>query len=84
VVEAAPDGWILLEGELIADRAERRVRLCGLAGCADSVLAANVEMPPPGMDPRFGPLGESRFIAHVRDGTLVDVTRVVFLEDAVP
>ena len=83
-VEAAPDEWILLAGELIADRAEGRVRLCGLAGCADSAVAANVDVPPPDMDPRVGPLGGPRFLAHVRDGTLVDVTRVVFLEDAVP
>jgi hypothetical protein len=79
-VQAAPDDWILFEGDLVADRAEGRVRLCGLAGCADSAVAANVDMPPPDMDPRVGPLGGSRFIAHVRDGTLVDVTRVVFLE----
>ena len=56
-VESAPDDWILLEGELIADREEGHVRLCGLAGCADSAIAANVEMPPPDMDPQFGPLG---------------------------
>ena len=83
-VEAAPDGWILLAGELVADRAEALVRLCGLAGCADSVVASNVEMPPPDMDPRVGPLGGSRFIARVRDGTLVNITRVVFLRDAAP
>ena len=83
-VEAAPDDWILLEGALIADRAVGHVRLCGRAGCGDSALAANVEMPPPDMDPQFGPLGGSRFIAHVRDGTLVDVTRVVFLGNAGP
>ena len=83
-LEAAPEDWILLEGELAADRTEGRVLLCGLAGCADSALAANVDMPPPDMDPRVGPLGGTRFIAHVRDGTLVDVTRVVFLKDAVP
>ena len=83
-VEAAPDEWILLAGELIADRADGRVRICGLAGCVDSAIAANVEMPPPDMDPRFGPLGGGRFIARVRDGTLVDVTRVVFLDGAVP
>jgi hypothetical protein len=83
-VESAPDGWILLEGELIADRTEGQVRLCGLAGCDDSAVAANVDMPPPDMDPRFGPLGGARFIARVIDGTLVDVTRVVFLEDAAP
>ena len=83
-VEAAPDDWVLLEGELIADRVQGRVRLCGLAGCADSVVAANVDVPPPDMDPRVGPLGGVRFIAHVRDGTLVDVTRVVFLGGAAP
>jgi hypothetical protein len=78
-VGAAPEDWILLEGELVASPAENAVRLCALAGCADSVLAANVEMPP--RDDQFGPLGEGRFIAHVRDGALDDVTQVVFLED---
>ncbi|HYI67824.1 MAG TPA: hypothetical protein VEW95_12955 [Candidatus Limnocylindrales bacterium] len=83
-VEGAPEDWALLEGELVADRGEGRVRLCGLAGCVDSAVAANVELPPPGMDPRFGPLGGTRFIAHVRDGMLVDVTRVVFVQDFAP
>jgi hypothetical protein len=83
-IEAAPDDWILLEGQLVADRAEGRVLLCGVAGCDDSVVAANVDMPPANMDPRVGPLGGPRFIAHVRDGTLVDVTRVVFLGNAAP
>ena len=82
--KSAPEDWILLEGELIADREEGQVRLCGLAGCADSAVAANVDMPPPDMDPRVGPLGGPRFIAHVRDGTLVDVTRVMFLGNAAP
>jgi hypothetical protein len=44
----------------------------------------NVAMPPPDMPRRFGPLGGRRFIAHVRLGALVDVTRVVFLEGAAP
>ena len=83
-IEAAPEDWILVEGELIADREEGHDRLCGLAGCADSAVAANVEMPPPDMDPRVGPLGGPRFIAHVRDGTLMDVTRVMFLGNAAP
>ena len=83
-VEAAPDEWILVEGQLVADRVEQRVLLCGLAGCADSVVAANVAVPPPDMDPRFGPLGGSRFIAHVRDGALDDVTRVVYVEHFAP
>ena len=83
-VDAAPDRWILLAGELVADPAERRVRLCGVTGCDDSVVAANVDMPPPDMDPRVGPLGGSRFIARVRDGALVDVTRVVVPGQAAP
>ena len=83
-IEAAPSDWILLEAELIADREEGLVRLCALAGCDDSAIAANVDFVPPDMDPRFGPLGEGRFIAHVRDGTLVDVTRVMFLGNAAP
>lgn len=79
-VEARPEGWILLEGELLAALDGRSVLLCAFAGCADAAVAANLEVPPPNMDQEFGPLGGLRFIARVRDGALVDVTRVVFLE----
>lgn len=79
-VAAAPEGWILLEGGLVA--AGGRVHLCAFSGCTDSVVAANVGLPPADME--FGPLGGDRFIARVRDGILVDVTRVVFLEDGGP
>lgn len=84
-VEAAPEGWILLEGELVVAPAGDSVLLCALDGCADSVVATNVEVPHPRqMDVRFSPLVGRRFIARVRDGALVDVTRVVFLEAEVP
>jgi hypothetical protein len=81
-VEAASENWILLEGELVASPAENAVRLCALDGCADSVLATNVEMPP--RDDEFGPLGPGQFIAHARDRALHDVTRVVILNEAAP
>ena len=74
-IEAAPEGWILLEGGLAT--VAGRVRVCSTTGCDDSAVAANVEVAPPNMP--FGPLGEGRFIARVRDGVLVDVTRVVVL-----
>jgi hypothetical protein len=32
----------------------------------------------------FGPLGGERFIARVRDDALVDVTRIVFVEEGGP
>jgi hypothetical protein len=79
-VEAAPDRWILLDGTLAIAPDGARVLLCAPAGCADSVAATNVEVPPPDMDPQFGPLGGSRFLARVRDGALTDVTSVVFLD----
>ena len=79
-VEAAPDGWILLDGTLAIAPDGARVLLCSPTGCADSVVATNVEVPPPDMDPQFGPLGGSRFIGRVRDGALTDVTSVVFLD----
>ena len=74
----APEGWILLEGELIADPERGRVYLCAPTGCEDRATAANVEVPPPGME--FGPLGPGRFIAQVRDGELVGVSHVIVLE----
>jgi hypothetical protein len=77
-VRQAPDDWILLEGELVALPGEAGVHLCALGDCDDSALAANVERPPANI--LFGPLGPGRFMAHVRDGVLVDVTRVVVVQ----
>lgn len=73
-VASDPSGWVLLEGELaVRDGA---VRLCAATGCGDSVVATNVEVPPdPSME--YGPLGEGRFIARVRDGALTEITRVL-------
>lgn len=78
-VAAAPEGWILLEGELATDHIDGRVHLCASAGCEDRVPAANVEVPPPDLE--FGPLGAGRFIAQVHDGQFVGVTRVVWLDE---
>ena len=77
-VAEAPEGWILLEGELVADRGPGRVYICAKTGCGDRALAANVELPPPDLE--FGPLGAGRFIAQVHEGALVGVSRVVWLE----
>ena len=73
-VDAAPDGWILLAGQL-ALNAAGEVVLCAANGCNDAVRAAGVEAPPPDME--FGPLFGERFIAQVRDGALTGVTRVL-------
>ncbi len=70
---AEPDGWVLIQGELVVLGSD--VWLCAPAGCDDAARAANVEVPPPDMEPQFGPLGEGPFIAHVRDGVLIGVTR---------
>ncbi|MDQ2674657.1 MAG: hypothetical protein M3Y40_08365 [Chloroflexota bacterium] len=71
-VEAAPDGWILLEGRLaLRDGA---VVVCGSTGCNDAVVAANID--PTDAEREFGPLFGDRFIAQVHDGELVGVTRV--------
>ena len=72
-VEAAPEGWILLNARL-AQR-DDGVVLCALSDCADAVRATNVESPPPDME--FGPFFGERWIARVRDGALADVTRVL-------
>ena len=73
-VEAAPEGWILLAGQL-ARGAAGDVVVCAANGCDDAVRASGVEAPPPDME--FGPLFGDRFIAQVRDGTLTGVTRVL-------
>ena len=81
-LEEAGDEWILLEGELVAVPEDERVILCALDGCHDAAIAANVEMPGPQVPAEFGLLDAGRFIAHVRDGVLVDVTRAVVLQAA--
>ena len=81
-VEAAPRGWILLEGELTADRQAGTVRLCAMRGCDDSVVATNVILPP--VDAEFGPLIGGRFIARVHDGALWGVTHTIWLDDPNP
>lgn len=72
-VEAAPQGWILLNAMLAPG--DDGVVLCALSGCADAVRATNVETPPPDLE--FGPFFGERWIARVRDGALTDVTRVL-------
>jgi hypothetical protein len=71
-VDAAPDGWILLDGELALR--DGSVVMCGTSGCSDSVVAANID--PTDAEREFGPLFGERFIAQVRDGVLTGVTRV--------
>lgn len=77
-IEAAPPGWILIEGALEIGRANGRAILCALDGCADAALATAVFLPEPGME--FAPHGPDRFIAQVRDGALLNLTRVVLLD----
>ena len=72
--QAAPDGWILLQGELALRGGA--VVVCGARGCADdSVVAANID--PTDAEREFGPLFGDRFIAQVHDGVLTGVTRVM-------
>lgn len=77
-VADAPEGWILIEGELVADPGQGLVYLCSPTGCEDRATAVNVEVPPPGLE--FEPLGPGRFIAQVRDGQLIGVSHVIVLE----
>ncbi len=72
-VASAPEGWILLAGELTVDGGD--VVLCAIGDCTDAVIAvgvdANAQRGP------SSPLNGERFIARVRDGALADVTRVL-------
>ena len=73
-VDAKPEEWILLEGHLTAVLGE--LRLCAAAGCADSARVLDVAMPShPELE--LVPVPGERFIAHVRDGALADLTRAV-------
>ena len=72
---AEPDDRILLEGELTVDG--DAVYLCAPDDCADRALAASVLASQYG-DNLLGHLQGQRFIAHVRDGMLVNVARVIY------
>lgn len=73
-VAATSDDWILLEGTLVVDLGV--VYLCALDGCADRAIAADI----PALteeEVALGHLSGLRFIGHVRDGALVNLTRVI-------
>jgi hypothetical protein len=72
-VASAPDGWILLAGEVSVDGND--AMLCAIGDCTDAVLVADVD--PSRANSQFSPLTGDRFIARVRDGALVDLTRVL-------
>lgn len=72
-VASAPSGWILLAGELSVNGGV--ARLCALGDCSDAVIVAGTEAAALGADLMPWLLGD-RWIARVRDGALVDLTRV--------
>lgn len=72
---AAPSDWILVAGRL-APQNDGTVALCALDGCADSVLADGVEIPPPNRF-AFDPWPDELYLARVRDGRITDLTRVI-------
>jgi hypothetical protein len=71
---ASPD-WILVAGRLAPQR-NGAVALCALDGCADSVLADGVEVPPPDRF-AFDPWPDELYLARVSDGRMVGLTRVI-------
>lgn len=76
-VASAPDGRILMEGEVAVDGTD--AVLCAIGDCTDAVLAAGIDLSR--ANPQFSPLVGERFIARVRDGALVDVARVIVAGD---
>lgn len=80
-LRAEPDGWILLAARLVPDPGQPQMLLCALDGCADSVVAAGIEVPPNDVG-ALGVLDATRFIARVRDAAVRDLTRIVSLGDA--
>jgi hypothetical protein len=52
--------------------------LCALDGCDDSVIAAGIEVPSPEVVALGDPFAATRWLARVRDGQLVGVTRLAF------
>lgn len=81
-VEASPAGWILIDGGLAPQR-DGTVMLCSLAGCGDAVVADGVQAPTPEVL-ALDPWPDTRYLARVRDGRLVDLTQIVRLEGARP
>ena len=76
-VAAAPEGWILVDGRLVvADIGV--VRMCALRGCDDAVVAPGIGIPSAEVVALGDPFGPSRWLARVRDGALVSITRLAF------
>jgi hypothetical protein len=72
-VASEPDGWILLAGELAV--IEAGIFMCAIDTCVEAA-------PVDGIDEnifrdQLSPFRGTRFIARVRDGALVDVTRAL-------
>ncbi len=78
VVDAAPDGWVAVKGELVATDAGG-VELCSVfttgPGCLDGASVEGFDVSGLfGENPEF--IISGPFIARVEDGSLVDLTRV--------
>lgn len=80
-IDAAPTGWILVEGRLVVQPGGI-VRLCSPADCSDGVDTIIEPLRPDVA--ALDPWPDARFLARVRDGTLVDITRIVQLQSAAP
>lgn len=74
-VASTAAGWVLVEGKLVP-QPDGTVALCSLAGCADSMPALGVEIPPAN---RLGHAGwrGGRHLVAVRDGQMRAVVLVV-------
>ena len=72
-VASEPEGWILLAGELAV--IDAGIFMCALETCVDAAPVAGIDENV--RRDQFSPLQGTRFIARVRDGALVDVTRAM-------
>jgi hypothetical protein len=54
------------------------VRMCALRGCDDAVVAPGIGIPSAEVVALGDPFGPSRWLARVRDGALVSITRLAF------
>jgi len=76
VVGASPHQWVVIAGQL--QRVGDGVLLCSLSGCNDSARVEGVTWPPPTLPPGMQQdWSDPVWLARVRDGEIIDLTRII-------
>jgi hypothetical protein len=81
-VIAGENGWFLLDGRLVP-QPDGTVWLCALTGCGDSVPVDWIRAPDPEVR-ALDPWPDTRYLARLRDGRLIDLAQIIRRDDLRP